>query len=194
MIVSNDSIMKPPYEITDTILRLVASISEKIGAISANFLDRPSPQLRKRNKIKTIHSSLKIEGNTLTEAQITALLENKRVIGPEKDIREVLNAVELYERLSEFQAESEESLLQAHQLLMKGLLDSAGKYRTDNVGIVQGDRVTHLAPPAANVSYLMGQLFDYLRSTEELALIKRSMPHKDSFKFRKPSWAIISIS
>ena len=69
--------MKPPYDITSEILKTVTSISEKIGVINANLLDKPSPQLRKQNRIKTIHNSLKIEGNTLTEEQITALLENK---------------------------------------------------------------------------------------------------------------------
>jgi hypothetical protein len=91
--------MRPPYDITPEILRWVSSISEKIGEANALFLSKPSPQLRKQNQIKTIHSSLQIEGNTLTEDQITALLENKRVIGPQKDILEVLNAVKVYEDL-----------------------------------------------------------------------------------------------
>ena len=77
MILSNDSIVKPPYEITPTILRLITTISEKIGEVNANLLSRPSTKLRKQHRIKTIHASLKIEGNTLTEEQITALLENK---------------------------------------------------------------------------------------------------------------------
>lgn len=87
--------MKSPYEITSSILELISSISEKIGEINANFLNKPSPQLRKQNKIKTIHSSLKIEGKSLTEKQITALIENKRVIGPNKDVKEVLNAIDI---------------------------------------------------------------------------------------------------
>ena len=100
LIVSNDSIkMEPPYEITPAILNYITSISEKIGEINANYLNRPSPQLRKQNKIKTIHSSLKIEGNTLSEEQITALIENKRVIGPQKDVKEVLNAITIYDNL-----------------------------------------------------------------------------------------------
>ena len=82
--------MKPPYEITSSILKLITSISEKIGEVNANLLNKPSPKLRKQNRIKTIHSSLKIEGNTLTEEQITALLENKKVIGPKKDFLRVL--------------------------------------------------------------------------------------------------------
>ena len=85
--------MRPPYSITPLILKQISSISEKIGEVKANYLNRPSPQLRKQNKIKTIHYSLKIEGNTLTQDQVTALIDNKRVIGPEKDILEVLNAI-----------------------------------------------------------------------------------------------------
>jgi Fic family protein len=94
--------MKPPYDITTKILQLITSISEKIGEISANLIDRPSPQLRKQNKIKTIHASLRIEGNTLTQEQVTAIVENKRVIGPKKDVLEVLNAIKVYDSLTTF--------------------------------------------------------------------------------------------
>ena len=87
LIVSNDTIiMKPPYTITSEILSLVSAISQKIGEANAKYIVRQNPKLRKQNKIKTIHSTLGIEGNTLTEKQITALIENKRVAGPEKDI------------------------------------------------------------------------------------------------------------
>ena len=91
--------MKPPYDITPKILKLITSISEKLGEVNANYLNKQSPELRKQNRIKTIHSSLQIEGNTLTEQQITALMENKRVIGPEKDVLEVLNAIKLYNNI-----------------------------------------------------------------------------------------------
>ena len=147
MILSNDTIMKPPYDITPKIISLIASISEKLGEVNANYLNKQSPQLRKQNRIKTIHSSLQIEGNTLTEEQITALIENQRVIGPEKDVLEVLNAIKLYEDLNQFDFHSEKSFLKAHLQLMKGLIHDAGKYRKQGVGIVKGDKVEHLAPP-----------------------------------------------
>jgi len=121
--------MKPPYQITSTTLQLVTSISEKIGEINANLLNRPSPSLRKKNKIKTIHSSLQIEGNTLTEEQIAALLDNKNVIVPEKDVVEVLNAIKIYENLKEYNPFNEKSFLKAHQNLMKGIIENAGSYR-----------------------------------------------------------------
>jgi len=178
LIISNDSIkMKPPYEITPDILRLITSISEKIGEVNANFLNKPSTLLRKQNRIKTIHSSLKIEGNTLSEEQITALLENKRVIGPNKDIKEVLNAIEIYENLDKYNPLNEKSFLKAHKDLMSNLIQNAGKYRTQGVGIVKGTIVEHVAPPFENVPYLMKELFEYLKNPNEIELIKSCVFH-----------------
>lgn len=178
LIVSNDSIiMSPPYKITPKIMKMVASISEKIGGVNANYLDRPSPQLRKENQIKTIHSSLRIEGNTLTKKQITALIESKRIIGPQKDILEVLNAIEVYNQLDQFNYSNEKSFLKAHQILMKGLVNEPGKYRREGVGVVKGEQIEHLAPPFENVPYLMKDLFAYLQKSEEIALIKSCVFH-----------------
>ena len=171
------SIMKPPYEITSLILKLITSISEKIGEVNANLLNKPSPKLRKQNRIKTIHSSLKIEGNTLTEEQITSLLENKRVIGPKKDVIEVLNAIKIYENLEIYNPSDEKSFLKAHQNLMESLIEDVGKYRTQSVGIVKGSKVEHLAPPFENVPYLMKDLFKYLQKSDEIELIKSCVFH-----------------
>lgn len=169
--------MKPPYDITPLILKRISSISEKLGEVNANYLNKQSPQLRKQNRIKTIHSSLQIEGNTLTEEQITALIENKRVIGPQKDILEVLNAIKVYDNLEKYKFHSSKNFLKAHQELMKGLIPSAGQYRKQGVGIVKGTRVEHIAPPFANVPYLMNDLFDYLKDEDELTLIKSCVFH-----------------
>lgn len=169
--------MKPPYEITNTILKLISSISEKIGEVNANYLNRPSPQLRKQNKVKTIHSSLQIEGNTLTLEQITAIIENKRVIGPKKDVLEVINAIDIYDKLNELSPTSEKSFIKAHKLLMKGLIDKPGKYRTQSVGIVKGTKVEHLAPPYENVPFLMKDLFDYLKKSDDPNLVKSCVFH-----------------
>jgi Fic family protein len=171
------ALMKPPYEITQTILKRVTAISEKIGEVNATYLNKQSPTLRKQNKIKTIHSSLQIEGNTLSQEQITALLENKRVIGPEKDVTEVLNAIKVYENLESFTSTDEKSFLKAHQLLMKGLITNPGKYRTKSVGIVKGVEVAHVAPPYANVPFLMKDLFTYLKKSDEITLIKSCVFH-----------------
>lgn len=169
--------MKPPYDISPKILKLISSISEKIGEVNANYLNKQSPQLRKQNRIKTIHSSLQIEGNTLSEEQITALIENKRVIGPEKDVLEVLNAIKVYEKVEDYKFSSDKSFLKAHLELMNGLIESAGKYRKQGVGIVKGTKVEHLAPPYENVPHLMKDLFEYLKDSEELTFIKSCVFH-----------------
>ncbi len=169
--------MKPPYEITSTILKLISSISEKLGEVNAAHLHRPSPELRKKNRVKTIKASLEIEGNTLSEAQITAIIENKRIIGPKKDITEVINAIKVYEELPNFNPESLPSFLKAHGLLMNGLIDSPGKLRTKPVGIFKGQQVSHIAPPPDKLDFLMNQLFGYLKEEEELTLIKSCVAH-----------------
>jgi Fic family protein len=169
--------MKPPYDITPKILKLISSISEKIGEVNANYLSKQSPQLRKQNRIKTIQSSLQIEGNTLTEEQITALIDNKRVVGPEKDVLEVLNAIKVYNELNTYKYYSEKDFLKAHSSLMKGLILNAGKYRNQSVGIVKGNDIEHVAPPFQNVPYLMKDLFEYLKDDRELTLIKSCVFH-----------------
>ena len=169
--------MKPPYEITPEILKYITSISEKIGEVNAKYLIKSNPTLRKQNQIKTIHSSLQIEGNTLTEEQITAIVENKRVVGPEKDIIEVLNALEVYKNLNKFKPNKEKDFLTAHQLLLKNLIEKPGKYRNQGVGIVKGSKVAHVAPPFENVPFLMKDLFEYLKDTSEITLIKSCVFH-----------------
>jgi len=169
--------MNPPYEITPKILQLITSISQKIGEVNAKHLTRQSPKLRKQNQIKTIHSSLSIEGNTLSEEQITSIVENKRVVGPEKDIMEVLNALEVYKELRNFKCNAEKDFLKAHKLLMKGLVIGPGKYRMHGVGIVKGSKVEHVAPPFQNLKFLMNDLFGYLKSKTELTLIKSCVFH-----------------
>ncbi len=169
--------MKPPYEITTNILRHISSISEKLGEVNAKYVSRPSPQLRKQNKIKTIHSSLKIEGNSLSEEQITALVENKRVIGSKKDILEVNNAIKIYDNIKSFDPFSYKSFFKAHKTLMKNLVEDSGKYRTQSVGIFKGSQITHLAPPAKKVPILMDNLFQYLKKYDEITLIKSCVFH-----------------
>ncbi|MEL4308945.1 Fic family protein [Joostella sp. CR20] len=177
--------MKPPYQITDNILQLVASISEKLGEINAVHLHKPPTELRKKNRIKTIQSSLEIEGNTLTEEQITALLENKRVIAPQKDILEVQNAIKVYDQLQNFNPNNLKDLEKAHGVLMQGLIDNAGKLRTKNVGIVQGSKVKHVAPDGTMVRGLMNDLFTYLKSDNDILLIKSCVFHYE-FEFIHP--------
>ena len=177
--------MKPPYQITEKILKLVVSISEGLGEINATYLYKPPTELRKKNRIKTIQSSLEIEGNTLTEEQITAILDDKRVIAPQKDILEVKNAIKVYEQLRTFNPNNLSDLEKAHAILMQDLLKDAGKLRTKNVGIVKGSKVAHLAPGGAMVKGLMNELFNYPKTGNDVLLIKSCVFHYE-FEFIHP--------
>ncbi len=177
--------MKPPYQITNKILKLVVSISEKLGEINAIHLYKPPTELRKKNRIKTIQSSLEIEGNTLTEEQITALLENKRILAPKKDIVEVQNAIKVYDVIHTLNHDKLKDLEKAHGILMKELIDTAGKLRTKNVGIVKGSKVEHIAPSGNMVKGLMNDLFTYLKEDEDVILIKSCVFHYE-FEFIHP--------
>ncbi len=158
-------------------MQLVASISEKIGEINATHLYKPATELRKKNRIKTIQSSLEIEGNTLTEEQITALLENKRVTAPKKDILEVQNAIKVYDQLHLLNPYQLNHLQKAHAVLMNGLIDSAGKLRTKNVGIVKGSKVLG---PTDDITR-----FEYTKKNKDLTLIKSCVFHYE-FEFIHP--------
>lgn len=177
--------MKPPYQITETILQLIVSISERIGEINATHLYKPPTELRKRNRIKTIQSSLEIEGNTLTEEQITALLENKRVLAPQKDILEVQNAIRVYEQLQSFNPNNLKDLEKAHKILMLGLIEDVGKLRIKNVGIVKGSKVAHVAPSGTMIKGLMTDLLSYLKNNNDITLIKSCVFHYE-FEFIHP--------
>ncbi|SEI02962.1 Fic family protein, partial [Paenimyroides aquimaris] len=170
---------------SDKILKFVVAISEKLGEINATHLYKPPTELRKKNRIKTIQSSLEIEGNTLTEEQITALLNNKKVLAPKKDITEVQNAINLYNKLNEFNPYLLKDLEKAHKILMNGLIDNAGKLRTSNVGIVKGAKVEHIAPSGSMVKGLMNELFNYLKKDEDIILIKSCVFHYE-FEFIHP--------
>jgi len=169
--------MKPPYQITTKILELISSIAEKIGEINAAYLYKPPTELRKKNRIKTIQSSLEIEGNSLSLDQVTAILDNKKVIAPKKDILEVKNTIKAYENIDNYNPTSITSFCKAHGILMNGLIENAGKIRTKSVGILKGSIVTHIAPPGDVVKSLVKDLFDYLKKDKDLVLIKSCVFH-----------------
>lgn len=175
---SNDSIMiNKYYEGTSKIINESIEIGRLLGIVDSTNLQKPKTELRRKHKIKAIQSSLAIEGNTLTEDQITDILENKLVLGPPKEILEVKNAIKVYENIGDFNAYEEKSYLDAHKLLMSGLVDNPGRYRTKGVGIFKGSEVAHMAPPAWNVYNLMKQLFLYLKTSEDNLIIKSCVFH-----------------
>ena len=185
MLSYNSIMMRPPYTITSKIISLVVSISEKVGEVKTAYLNLPPAELRRENRIKTIQSSLQIEGNTLSIEQVTSLLDNKRVVAPLKDIQEVRNAINTYNRLEKFKPYSFTSLCEAHKLIMFGLVDNAGHIRTSNVGIAKGDEIAHIAPPAHLIKEQLKTLLNYAKNHSDLLLIKSCVFHYE-FEFIHP--------
>jgi Fic family protein len=176
---------QPPYTITSSIVSLVADISERMGYLSALESESKPLSLRRINRIRTIQGSLAIEGNTLSQEQITAILEGKRVIAPPREIQEVKNAIKVYDFFQKWQPASEKDLLAAHEMLMSGLLDAPGRFRSGGVGVMAGQEVVHMAPPANRVPLLMRDLLHWVESTREHPLISSSVFHYE-FEFIHP--------
>ena len=168
---------QPPFTLTSEIVSLVADIAEQVGRLSAQPDSGLDLRLRRINRIRSVTGSLAIEGNTLSEAQITAILDGKTVLAPPKELQEARNALTVYERLGEWNAHDEDDLLAAHRQLMLGLLDHPGVYRSRGVGVMGDGKVLHMAPQANRVPKLMGQLFDWLGNTREHPLIASSVFH-----------------
>ncbi|MDP8213544.1 MAG: Fic family protein [Candidatus Zapsychrus exili] len=178
--------MNPPYTITKEILKLCEDIFLMLGKYEGLALPTPKPQLRKHTKIVTIHSSLAIEGNTLSVDQVTDIINNKKVVGPKKDILEVKNAIKAYDLLDKYEPESLESLLNAHKVLMDGLVDNPGKLRKVNVGVGGEGKIIHMAPKFTMVPELMNNLFSFMKEEKDLTpLIKSSIFHYE-FEFIHP--------
>ncbi len=159
--------MKPPFAVTNKIITKISSISNKLGKIESSTLRVPEPRLRKQNKIKTIQATLAIEGNTLSLDQVTAVLEGKKVIGEKKEITEVLNALEMYEMISEIRPHDIKDFLHAHKVLMKDLLKNAGNFRSKNVGVLKGTKVGHIAPRPQLVRELISNLFSWIKNDND---------------------------
>ena len=176
----------PPFKITEEILRLVSEISEQIGALSVMLGARmPSPMLRKKNQIKTIHSSLAIEHNSLSLQQVTDVIEGKHVLGAPNEIQEVKNAVQAYRLMQSLDAFQEKDLLRAHGLMMTDLVETAGHYRKTNVGVFEGEKCIHLAPSADRVPTLMADLFEWVIRTDTHPLISSCVFYYE-FEFIHP--------
>lgn len=175
----------PPFKITSRIIELISNISEKIGEINYLRDSKQNVRLRKENRIKTIHSSLAIENNSLSIEQITAIIEGKHVLGNPNEITEVKNSIQAYDLLLSLNPYKEKDLLKAHQLMMQDLVERNGKYRTDGVGIFDGERVVHLAPPADRIPELMTDLFEWLKTSDVHPLIKSCVFHYE-FEFIHP--------
>jgi len=175
---------EPPFKITAAIISLIAAISEAVGRLEAGA-NAGLLHLRRINQIRTVQGSLAIEGNTLSIEQITAIIDGKRVIAPPREILEVRNALKIYEMLDQLQPESLSDLLLAHKILMSNLTDDAGAFRKKGVGVMAGERVVHMAPPAQRVPGLINELLAWLQRTDQHPLIASSVFHYE-FEFIHP--------
>ncbi len=175
----------PPFTITPEILSLVASIGEQVGRLEASLPPERQLLLRRANRLRTIQGSLAIEGNTLSLDQVTAVVEGKRVLGTVREVQEVHGAVAAYEAMGEWDSTSRDDLLAAHGVLMAGLVDQPGAFRSGSAGIQRGDELVHVAPPAANVRGFMNDLLAWLAASDDHPLIQACVFHYE-FEFIHP--------
>jgi Fic family protein len=176
---------KPPYEINTSILNKVAAIMKIIGKFSSMNNLSSQPLLRRKNQIKSIHSSLAIENNQLSESQVKDLINGKLVIGPQKDILEVQNAIKVYEHIQDINPYAQKDLLKYHKILMTSLVSDAGSYRKGQVGVFDDEKAIFMAPPADRVPALMNDLYDYINHYDENILVKSCVFHYE-FEFIHP--------
>ena len=176
---------KPPFHMTDKMTSLIAEISEQVGRITVLQEGTISPHLRRENRIRTIHSSLAIEHNSLSLEQVTAILDGKRVLGNPNEIKEVQNAYEAYELMLRLNPASVDDLLKAHKLMMNGLVSENGRFRSGGVGVFDGEVLIHMAPPVEFVPEHIQNLFAWYQKSKLHPLIKSAIFHYE-FEFIHP--------
>ena len=168
----------PPFELTNQIISAVVEIAELVGRLTSTDRLSTDPSLRRSNRIKTVYGSLAIEQNTLTLDQVTAVLNGKRVLAPSKDITEVRNAFEIYERLETLNPYSIDDLLTAHGVMMRGLEQEAGEFRSRPVGVVnQAGEIVHFGTLPQYVPDAVTNLLEWVKSSELPMLIRSCVFH-----------------
>ncbi len=181
----NDPGYIPSFTVSAEAINLIAEISALIERYAIRLEQEDGLRLRKANRIKTIHSSLAIEGNTLSEDEVRDILEGKNVVAPLRQIQEVKNAIATYDLYPSLDAFKEKDLLKAHGVMMQALVDHSGRYRIGGVGVLGEKGLVHLAPPADRVPMLMSDLFAWLKSSKDHLLIRSCVFHFE-FEFIHP--------
>jgi Fic family protein len=175
----------PPFTVSAEAINLIAEISGQIERYAIRLEQEDGLRLRKANRIKTIHSSLAIEGNTLSEDEVRDIIDGKNVVAPIRQIQEVKNAIATYELYPKLNPFSVKDLLKAHSVMMQALVDDAGKFRRSGVGVFSEHGLVHMAPPADRVPMLMDDLFQWLKSANDHLLIRSCVFHYE-FEFIHP--------
>lgn len=158
---------KPPFTITNEIVSYISSISEKIGRITMADSLEAKPHLRKNSQIRSIHSSLKIEANSLSLGQVRDVINGRAVLGRPKEIQEVKNAYAAYERISELDPYSIRDLKRFHGIMTNCIVEESGSFRKGEEGVFSGDRCIFMAPPARLVPQLMDELFHWMKESQD---------------------------
>lgn len=182
---SKEPTYTPPFTVSAEAINMVAKISAQMERYAIRLEQEDSLRLRKANRIKTIYSSLAIEGNTLSENDVRDILDGKHIVAPIRQIQEVKNAIKTYELYPTLDAFKEKDLLRAHGVMMQALVDHPGKYRHGGVGVYGENGLVHLAPPVDRVPQLMGDLFDWLKKSKDHLLIRSCVFHYE-FEFIHP--------
>ncbi len=175
----------PPFTVSTEAINLIAEISAQIERYAIRLEQTDGLLLRKANRIKTIHSSLAIEGNTLSEGDVRDIIDGKNVVAPVKQIQEVKNAIATYELYPKLDPFSVKDLLKAHGIMMQALVKDAGQFRRGGVGVYSENGLVHMAPPAERVPLLMNDLFAWLMSSKDNLLIRSCVFHYE-FEFIHP--------
>lgn len=175
----------PPFSISADAINLIAEISAQIERYAIRLEQSDGLRLRKANRIKTIHSSLAIEGNTLTEDEVKEIIEGRTVVAPLRQIQEVKNAIKTYELYPSLDPFSTKDLLKAHETMMMALIDDAGKFRRGGVGVYSDKGLVHMAPPAERVPQLIDELFEWTKQAKDHLLIRSCVFHYE-FEFIHP--------
>jgi Fic family protein len=176
---------KPPFTLSAKAVRLVADIAAQMERFAIRMEQDDALRLRKANRIKTIHSSLAIEGNTLRESEVADIIEGKTVVAPVREIQEVKNAIRVYDEFERLDPFSMDDLLRAHGLMMSALTDDARHFRRGGVGVYSESGLVHMAPPADRVHGLMSDLFGWLKNADDHLLVRSCVFHYE-FEFIHP--------
>lgn len=175
----------PPFFISAEAINLIAEISALLERHNIALEGETGLKLRKANRIKTIHSSLAIEGNTLSEEEVSDIINGKQVVAPIRQIQEVKNAIRVYDIYTPLNPFSEQDLKKAHKIMMEALADDAGRYRSGGVGVFGESGIVHMAPPPQLVPELMSNLFSWLQKSKDHLLIRSCVFHYE-FEFIHP--------
>ena len=180
-----ESMYIPPFVISAEAINLIAAIAGQIERYAIRLEQEDGLRLRKANRVKTIHSSLAIEGNTLSEDEVRDIIDGKNVVAPIRQIQEVKNAIATYELFPTLNPFDIKDLMKAHSIMMQALVDDAGKFRRSGVGVFSEQGLVHMAPPADRVPLLMNDLFGWLRGAKDHLLIRSCVFHYE-FEFIHP--------